>query len=119
MSVAVSIIHCFQSTTPPDLITQVFAPIMGFSACFGGPMLNILLGVGISGSYIIQQTHEPYNLHFTTTLIVSTIGLLALLLATMIVVPLNGYFLTRTWGILLIASYTVIMAINVFVEIRG
>jgi len=102
-----------------NMSVAVFAPIMGFSACFGGPMLNILLGVGISGSYIIQQTSKSYYMTYTTTLIVSTIGLLALLLATMIVVPLNDYFLTRRWGIFLIASYTIIMAINVFVEVRG
>ena len=82
-------------------------------------MLNILLGVGISGSYIIHQTSKSYHLPFTTTLIVSTIGLLALLLTTLIIVPFNGYFLTRSWGIFLIASYTLIMAINVFVEVRG
>lgn len=82
-------------------------------------MLNILLGVGISGSYIIQKTTNPYYLHFTTTLIVSTIGLLALLVTTMLVVPLNGYFLTRTWGIFLIASYSIIMAINIYVEVRS
>jgi sodium/potassium/calcium exchanger 6 len=92
---------------------------MGFSACFGGPMLNILLGVGISGSYIIHKTSKPYRMEFTTTLIVSTIGLLALLLTTLIVVPLNHYFLTRSWGIFLITSYTIIMAINVFVEVTG
>jgi solute carrier family 24 (sodium/potassium/calcium exchanger), member 6 len=92
---------------------------MGFSACFGGPMLNILLGVGISGLYIIQQTSNPYHLQFTTTLIVSTIGLLALLVTTVIIVPLNGYFLTRNWGIFLIGSYAIIMGINVVVEVRG
>jgi sodium/potassium/calcium exchanger 6 len=92
---------------------------MGFSACFGGPMLNILLGVGISGSYIIQQTSKSYLMPFTTTLVVSTIGLLTLLVTTMIVVPLNGYSLTRNWGFFLITSYTIIMAINVFVEVRG
>src|SRR5215469_7392117 len=54
------------------LSLQVFAPIMGFSACFGGPMLNILLGVGISGSYIVSQTSQPYKLHFSKTLLVST-----------------------------------------------
>jgi sodium/potassium/calcium exchanger 6 len=27
-----------------DISVAAFAPIMGFSACFGGPMLNILLG---------------------------------------------------------------------------
>lgn len=82
-------------------------------------MLNILLGVGISGSYIIHQTEKPYELHFGKTLLVSTVGLLILLAATLIVVPLNGYFLTRTWGIALIAAYTTIMAINVVVEIKS
>ncbi|KAJ7867665.1 hypothetical protein B0H14DRAFT_2730614 [Mycena olivaceomarginata] len=75
-----------------NMSVAVFAPIMGFSACFGGPMLNILL---------------------------VTIGLLILLAGTLIVVPLNGYHLTRTWGIILIAAYTTIMAINVVVEIQS
>lgn len=92
---------------------------MGFSACFGGPMLNILLGVGISGSYIIQKTSEPYELYFSTTLVVSTVGLLALLAATLLLVPLNDYFLTRKWGIFLIASYTTIMIVNVVVELKS
>ncbi|KAG7089623.1 hypothetical protein E1B28_011289 [Marasmius oreades] len=102
-----------------NMSIAVFAPIMGFSACFGGPMLNILLGVGISGSYITSKTGVPYKLHFGTTLFVSSIGLLALLASTLIVVPLNGYQLTRPWGIFLIASYITIMAINVVVELRG
>ncbi|KAJ3753553.1 hypothetical protein EV360DRAFT_87673 [Lentinula raphanica] len=108
--------------SPADLVANmsiaVFAPIMGFSACFGGPMINILLGVGISGSYIISQTSGPYQLHFGSTLLVSPIGLLILLALTIIVVPLNGYFLMRSWGIFLIASYTALMTINVVVELR-
>jgi len=82
-------------------------------------MLNILLGVGISGSYIIQQTSQPYEIHFSTTLLVSTVGLLALLATTLVIVPFNDYFLTQRWGIFLIASYTIIMALNVFVELRS
>ncbi|KZT72979.1 hypothetical protein DAEQUDRAFT_684507 [Daedalea quercina L-15889] len=102
-----------------NMSVAVFAPIMGFSACFGGPMLNILLGVGISGSYIIRQTSEPYYLHFSTTLLVTGCGLLALLVATLIFVPLNGYFLPRGWGIALIVAYTSIMITNVIVEIKS
>ncbi|KAF7336627.1 hypothetical protein MVEN_02097200 [Mycena venus] len=102
-----------------NMSVAVFAPIMGFSACFGGPMLNILLGVGISGSYITQQTQQPYVLQFGNTLLVSTVGLLILLASTLIVVPLNGYKLTRTWGIILITAYMTIMAVNVVVEINS
>ncbi|KIK63129.1 hypothetical protein GYMLUDRAFT_242192 [Collybiopsis luxurians FD-317 M1] len=101
-----------------NMSIAVFAPIMGFSACFGGPMLNILLGVGISGSYIISQTSQPYQLHFGPTLLVSNIGLLILLALTIVVVPLNGYFLSRTWGIFLIACYITLMTISVVVELK-
>jgi solute carrier family 24 (sodium/potassium/calcium exchanger), member 6 len=89
---------------------------MGFSACFGGPMLNILLGVG---GGLFMQPQRPYPLPFSKTLVVSTVGLLVLLLATLIYVPWNDYFLTRRWGIFLVLSYTVIMATNVVVELRS
>ncbi|ESK88794.1 sodium calcium exchanger protein [Moniliophthora roreri MCA 2997] len=102
-----------------NMSIAVFAPIMGFSACFGGPMLNILLGVGISGSYIISKTSQPYHLEFGRTLMVSTVGLLALLAATLIYVPMNGYHLTRRWGMFLIASYVAIMTTNVVVELKS
>lgn len=91
---------------------------MGFSACFGGPMLNILLGVGITGTIITRQTSEPYPLEFSTTLLITGTGLLVLLLATLIFVPLNGYFLPRSWGIALIIGYTCLMIANVIVEVK-
>lgn len=116
MSVAVSCIY-FATIDIYILFKQTFAPMMGFSACFGGPMLNILLGVGISGSYVISQTDKPYEIDVSTTLYVSSFGLLFLLAATLIFVPLNNYYLTRRWGILLIATYTVIMIVNIVVEL--
>ncbi|KXN89118.1 Putative cation exchanger C3A12.06c [Leucoagaricus sp. SymC.cos] len=101
-----------------NMSVAVFAPIMGFSACFGGPMLNILLGIGLSGTWIVHSTHQSYHIKLSTTLLVSAIGLLILLAATLIFVPLNDYYLTKRWGMLLIASYLVIMTINVIVEIK-
>lgn len=81
-------------------------------------MLNILLGVGISGSYVISQSGgEPYTLHFSPTLMSSTFGLLSLLIATLIVVPLNGYVLTRAWGWCLVSAYVVVMGVNLWVEL--
>ena len=101
-----------------NMSVAAFAPIMGFSACFGGPMLNILLGIGVSGSYMIQKTGHDFDLRFSTTLLVSTVGLLAILVATMVFVPWNGYLLSRRWGIFLIASYLIVMLVNIIVEVR-
>ena len=103
-----------------NVSVAAFAPVMGFAACFGGPMLNILLGVGLSGSYVIRSLNagEPFPLRFSSTLVVSTIGLLVLLIATLIGVPLRGYHLDRKWGSGLVISYVVIMAVNVLVEVR-
>jgi len=96
----------------------VFAPMMGFSACFGGPMVNILLGIGISGTYIIQQSGGmPYDFHFTPTLITSSVGLLLLLVTTLVVVPMKGYMLSRRWGVFLIVAYVVLMCANLAVEL--
>lgn len=82
-------------------------------------MLNILLGIGISGSYIIGQTGEPYQMHFSTSLVITAIGLLAFLLITLVFVPWNGYFLPRSWGFALIAAYTGLMIANVVVEVKS
>ena len=83
-------------------------------------MLNILLGVGISGSYIIHHFGgTPYDLDFSTTLLVSTIGVLVLLIATLVFVPMNEYWLTKRWGVFLILCYCCIMGINVWVELKS
>jgi solute carrier family 24 (sodium/potassium/calcium exchanger), member 6 len=102
-----------------NITVAAFAPIMGFSACFGGPMLNMLLGVGLSGTYVIHQTGVDYPLSFDKTLIASGICLLSLLLATIVFVPLNGFMLTRRWGLFLIACYLIIMSATVVVELNG
>ena len=106
-----------------DLIADVsvasFAPVMAFSACIGGPMLNILLGIGVSGSYVIRETGDVFRLHFSTTLMVSSIGLLSLLVATLLFVPYNGYWLSKRWGACLICSYFLIMILNVVVELKS
>jgi len=102
-----------------NMSVAVFAPIMGFSACFGGPMLNILLGVGISGSYVISQSGKPYHLPLSPTLLTNGFGLLAILLTTVVVVPLNGFYLKRAWGIFLVCCYAVLVTVTIIVELKS
>ncbi|KAF8717683.1 hypothetical protein RHS02_09228, partial [Rhizoctonia solani] len=101
-----------------NFTVAAFAPVMGVSACFGGPMLNMLLGIGLSGSYVISQTGETYKVDLSPTLLVSTIGLLCLLIYTLAIVPLNNFNLTPRWGLMLIAGYVIVMCVNVFVEVK-
>ncbi|WVW80996.1 hypothetical protein I302_102987 [Kwoniella bestiolae CBS 10118] len=109
-----------------DLVANVtvaqFAPAMAYAACFGGPMLNLLLGVGGSGTYHILfnsgSTRQPVTIHFSPTLWVSAGGLILILMTTAIVVPLNNYLIDRRWATCLIVAYVVLMCVNVGVEIK-
>jgi sodium/potassium/calcium exchanger 6 len=93
--------------------------VMALSACFAGPMLNILFGVGASGIYLVTRDGgQPYKVDMSPTLFVSGFGLIAVLVATLIVVPLRGFWLGRAWGSVLIGAYVVMMAVNIAVEVR-
>lgn len=65
-----------------DLSIATFSPIMAFSACFGGPMLNILLGIGLSGAYVTLASGKAYPVHISASLVTSVVGLLAILAVT-------------------------------------
>jgi sodium/potassium/calcium exchanger 6 len=105
-----------------DLVADVTVarlgyPVMALSACFGGPMLNILLGIGLSGSYMtIRGAHErhekhpdkkykfkPYEVEIDRTLVISGIALLFTLVGLLIVVPMRRWMMDRTmgWGLIL------------------
>ena len=121
-----------------DLVADVTVarlgfPVMALSACFGGPMLNILLGIGIGGLYmtISHGTHshakhpgrpikyKPYDIEVSTTLVISGITLLVTLVGLLIVVPLNGWRMDRRigWGLIVLWSLSTVG--NVIVEVLG
>ncbi|KAK3715723.1 hypothetical protein LTR37_006948 [Vermiconidia calcicola] len=92
-----------------DLVADVTVarlgyPVMALSACFGGPMLNILLGIGLSGSWILfkganKRIHRhpdkdfkfhSYHIEVENTLIVSGATLLVTLVGLLVAVPMNN-----------------------------
>jgi sodium/potassium/calcium exchanger 6 len=86
---------------------------------FGGPMLNILLGIGGAGTYVILSTGHSYPVHFSPTLWVSAIGLICLLCITLVFIPFNNYCISRRWAIFLYGFYITLTIINIVVEIKG
>ncbi|GAA5911811.1 hypothetical protein JCM6882_003364 [Rhodosporidiobolus microsporus] len=104
-------------------VARMGYPSMAIAACFGGPMLNILLGVGLSGTYLIlfnstpEHPNKPIHIDMGRTLLVSGVGLFAILVGSLIVVPLNRFRMSKRVGAVLIASYTVVLAINIAVEV--
>lgn len=114
-------------------VARLGYPVMALSACFGGPMLNILLGVGISGLYMTlteanhkhakhpghKMKYKPYEIEISPTLLISGVSLLVTLVALLVVVPLNKWMMTRKIGFGLIALWGVSTVANLVVEITG
>ncbi|KAL8997158.1 MAG: hypothetical protein Q9169_003485 [Polycauliona sp. 2 TL-2023] len=114
-------------------VARLGFPVMALSACFGGPMLNILLGIGISGMYMTiregQHKHDkhpdrpihykPYQLEISPTLVISGVSLVVTLLGLLIFVPLNKWRIDRKVGWSLIALWTASTIGNVVVEVMG
>ena len=114
-------------------VARLGYPVMALSACFGGPMLNILLGIGLSGLYMTIQKGEkrhqrhpgkpirykPYQIEVGGTLLISGVTLLVTLAGLLIVVPLRGWWMDRRVGWGLVALWCASTIGNVAVEIVG
>lgn len=94
-------------------------PVMAMSACFGGPLLNILLGIGLSSSLVMTTRGvERISLESSKSLLVPTSALLAVLLLMLVLVPIYKHFtFDKHTGILLILAYGAVFSLNLLVEI--
>lgn len=118
-------------------VARLGYPVMALSACIGGPMLNILLGIGIGGLYMVlhsniesstaaiatnapQNTlprHSPYKITISRNLMISGLTLLVTLVGLLIVVPLNHWKMDRKIGMGLIVLWSLTTLGNVIVEL--
>ncbi|PYH43439.1 sodium/calcium exchanger protein [Aspergillus saccharolyticus JOP 1030-1] len=93
-------------------VARLGYPVMALSACFGGPMLNILLGIGLGGLYMTVNARPEaiaahggsYEIEVSKVLIISGATLLITLLGLLVVVPLNGWRMDRKigWGLVIL-----------------
>jgi Ca2+/Na+ antiporter len=107
-----------------DLITNVSIARMGFSkmaigACLGTPLLNIILGLGISGIILTEKNHKALPIKIdSNTLYFSVIGLLIGAIGTLFLVYINKFKMTRSYGLCAIIIYSLIVIMQVIIEIN-
>ena len=112
-------------------VARLGYPVMALSACFGGPMLNILLGIGLGGLYMTLNgnqrqdqavqgpvaVHVPYHIVISKVLVISGATLLAILVGLLVVVPMNKWRMDRRIGWGLVAVWCVSTLGNVIAEV--
>ncbi|KAI9271375.1 Sodium/calcium exchanger protein-domain-containing protein [Sporodiniella umbellata] len=97
-------------------IAKMGFPTMAISACYAGPLLNMVLGIGISSTYQTWVTGKPYALDVSPTILLSSCGLITVLLSTILVTSMNGYRINKGLGWWLIAVYFTCCLFNVLLE---
>ena len=99
-------------------IAKLGFPVMALSACFGGPMMNILLGVGISGIYLaIVRDGKVYRVQVSSTLIISAVTLLVTLVFLLVAVPLNRWKMSRRIGWMMVVLWCISTIVSLCVEV--
>jgi len=83
-------------------------------------MMNILLGVGVSGIYLaILRDGKIYKVHVSSTLVISAVTLLVTLLFLLVAVPLNRWKMSRRIGWTMVILWCISTAVSLGVEVGG
>lgn len=105
-------------------VAQHRHPVMALSACFGGPLLNTLLGISISGLYIfakgLKSKHQiiEINLHSSQKLFITAGTVIAILVATLAMMLWNRWKMTKFVGLVLIAIWLIGTNANLVLKVE-
>jgi sodium/potassium/calcium exchanger 6 len=104
-----------------DLVADVAVarsgfPAMAVGAVYGGPCLNLLIGVGLS---MTAQciSYGTFPLIADSNVTMSFLFLLASLLSAVLVLTLNKFHAPKIFGIFLLLIYIIFMVMSVLVEV--
>lgn len=108
-----------------DFVTNVAVarqgyPSMAMAACFGGPLLNLLMGVGLPYTIRLAPAGFGARLPLHLTPLVPTLygGLVASLVLSLYATLFCRYQSSRVHGALLLAVYAVFLVVAVVVEYK-
>ena len=89
---------------------------MGAAGCFGGPLFNLLVGTGV-GLSVHTLSKGTLCWEFDKTAPVGLVFLLGSLAVTLVWVPLNGWKLTRNFGIFHVCYYVAFTVISLLISV--
>jgi Ca2+/Na+ antiporter len=94
-------------------------PRMAIGACYGGPLLNILIGVGVSSLYkSIKRRNDgfKFTLYFTQVEFFAAAFLVVTLSVSMLVITFSRYRIFRPVAVCLVLFYIVFLVVSVLAE---
>lgn len=97
------------------VITKMGYPLMALAACIGGPLLNMLMGLGMSGLLVGVDYIE---ISASISIVFCILGLLLnLIVVLLIVVPLGGWRFDKYVGLAMIFLWFVGVSVAILLEI--
>ena len=89
---------------------------MAIAGCYGGPVFNILIGLGLSISVAcIKSYPSKFDVVFDLSSIVSLVFLFISLLSTVAIVTVRDFFVEKTLGYYLITLYVVYTIVQLII----
>jgi len=90
-------------------------PEMGIAATYGGPLFNLLIGMGLGGSLAaVEDNKVPTPLN--DMMLIDFIYLLSALTISLIVIPVRRFVVDKYIGAMLLVGYIVFMTLSILVE---
>ncbi|ORZ41015.1 Sodium/calcium exchanger protein-domain-containing protein [Catenaria anguillulae PL171] len=88
-------------------------PTMAVSACFASPMLNLVLGVGVSCAYmtLVASPDKPLDLTVGSSVKVVNLGLIAVLTVALALLAKSKFYVGKWMGVALLASYSALVTV--------
>jgi len=93
---------------------------MAIAGCYGGPVFNILVGLGLSISFAcIKSYPAKFDVVFDLSSIVSLVFLFISLISTIAIVTFRSFFVERTLGYYLVSLYVVYTIVQLIIVSTG
>eukprot|EP00160_Parvularia_atlantis_P000650 Unigene10527_Nuclearia_a/m.32186 Unigene10527_Nuclearia_a/g.32186 ORF Unigene10527_Nuclearia_a/g.32186 Unigene10527_Nuclearia_a/m.32186 type:complete len:596 (+) Unigene10527_Nuclearia_a:44-1831(+) len=91
-------------------------PGIGVSAAFAGPLLNLVMGLGVGFTSKLVTCGAAYPLQITPAIWTAFAGLLTSLTFSLCFIVFNGFQGSRVYGIILIVFYLLFLSTNITIE---